>query len=789
MSNQQSYFAKSVQMIGLIAFLSILSNAHAQESVPSEGLSPRDTIGMKQKEIGSQALYRIDINNKLHSKPSAAPNLRFYTGTGSTKTISYNETTYQLNVTASVENNGTGPAGSFRVGWYCSINPLPSSGPAASDFLVTSATQSSLANGTYIIKSGSIDLDNVIGLPRGNYYVTLYIDDLKQVTELFEGDNTAAYTPPTTGEATIFYPGEAAFRPALTVDPMTWRAPPNGGTSPPVNITSLGSGATITYTISDDATWLTTSSSGGTTPGSFTMTATANVIKPTVTRTAKVTVTATAPLLGDNIRTITVTQSPPTSPASIMPVSPATVTERDTFWVDIKAGDPQPVSYLFAASFELLYNNTAYVDYLEAKTDSLFLGTDLVQLVVPDDAHGKVSVGLSRKAPASEVNGSGILVRLRFRALAGTPNNTPVIFNLSSNITASDSSGMSIPLKVTKADTTMIRSCFNVWPGDTNNDGTVNQADVLPIGLRWGCTLPARSNPMSWPSQYCSPPSTCMIADANGDGVVNQADILPIGLGWGKTHALGSPISEQPRVSAKAGATPSLRAVGSAPLKGETEFYVDLCAGDSKTPVSDLFGVSFVMDLAGAGSDVQVLEMTPGAFFGDKPLFLSKINAQTGAAGCGISLRAGQEGVSGSGVVARVKMKMVKPVSGVSLTIRDVSAIDANGNPVGLDGMNTMISSGSKGGGSIPTNYILYQNHPNPFNPTTAIRYSLPKAGSAALQVYDGRGRTVAVLAEGYQEAGEHEVLFDAKGLTSGMYYYRLQAGSVVLTKRLTLIR
>ncbi len=80
---------------------------------------------------------------------------------------------------------------------------------------------------------------------------------------------------------------------------------------------------------------------------------------------------------------------------------------------------------------------------------------------------------------------------------------------------------------------------LTVWPGDTNNNGVVNQADVLPLGLYWNKTGPARANRSTqWQGQAAAPwnPANATYADANGDGVVNQADILPIGLNWGKRH-------------------------------------------------------------------------------------------------------------------------------------------------------------------------------------------------------------------------------------------------------------
>jgi len=76
-----------------------------------------------------------------------------------------------------------------------------------------------------------------------------------------------------------------------------------------------------------------------------------------------------------------------------------------------------------------------------------------------------------------------------------------------------------------------------------------------------------------------------------------------------------------------------------------------------------------------------------------------------------------------------------------------------------------------------PTMFSLDQNYPNPFNPTTVVRYQLPVASGVKLVVYDVLGREVAVLVNERKEPGTYEVKFDGSGLTSGVYFYRIQAG------------
>ncbi len=90
---------------------------------------------------------------------------------------------------------------------------------------------------------------------------------------------------------------------------------------------------------------------------------------------------------------------------------------------------------------------------------------------------------------------------------------------------------------------------------------------------------------------------------------------------------------------------------------------------------------------------------------------------------------------------------------------------------------------------NIPAKYELAQNYPNPFNPTTVINYSIPQKGYVSLKVYNLLGREVATLIAGVQEAGNYSAPFDGTGLASGVYFYRLQAGSVSITKKLVLMK
>ena len=88
-----------------------------------------------------------------------------------------------------------------------------------------------------------------------------------------------------------------------------------------------------------------------------------------------------------------------------------------------------------------------------------------------------------------------------------------------------------------------------------------------------------------------------------------------------------------------------------------------------------------------------------------------------------------------------------------------------------------------------PKEFSLQENFPNPFNPSTQIRYNLPKPIHVRLNIYDLLGREVATLINEFQNAGYKSVSFDASSLPSGVYIYRLQAGTFSDVKKMILMK
>ena len=88
-----------------------------------------------------------------------------------------------------------------------------------------------------------------------------------------------------------------------------------------------------------------------------------------------------------------------------------------------------------------------------------------------------------------------------------------------------------------------------------------------------------------------------------------------------------------------------------------------------------------------------------------------------------------------------------------------------------------------------PDKYSLEQNYPNPFNPTTMIEYSIASDGYVTLNVYNVLGQKVDELVNGEVKAGTYEVNFDASNLSSGVYYYRIEANGFVSNRKMVLLR
>ncbi|NNG26851.1 MAG: T9SS type A sorting domain-containing protein [Ignavibacteriaceae bacterium] len=122
------------------------------------------------------------------------------------------------------------------------------------------------------------------------------------------------------------------------------------------------------------------------------------------------------------------------------------------------------------------------------------------------------------------------------------------------------------------------------------------------------------------------------------------------------------------------------------------------------------------------------------------------------------------------------------------------STVNTAGMPVGVTAQYYHFSTeillpSVDGRDAVVDKFNLDQNYPNPFNPSTVIQYSIPTSSFTQLSVFDVLGNEVAKLVNEEKPEGKYEVEFNAEGLTSGVYFYKLNAGSFVSTKKMLLLK
>ncbi len=131
-----------------------------------------------------------------------------------------------------------------------------------------------------------------------------------------------------------------------------------------------------------------------------------------------------------------------------------------------------------------------------------------------------------------------------------------------------------------------------------------------------------------------------------------------------------------------------------------------------------------------------------------------------------------------------VSLVSAPPFSHLTATARD-----KDGNTSEFSLPLTVTSAGQSTTCDVPKEFGLEQNYPNPFNPATEIRYQVPVGGGVRLVVYDLLGREVATLVDEWKEAGYYPVMFDARNQASGVYLYRMTAGTFVAVKRMAVVK
>ena len=438
--------------------------------------------------------------------------------------------------------------------------------------------------------------------------------------------------------------------------------------------------------------------------------------------------------------------------------------------IQIKVGSPNAVFNLFRISFDLKSDNTycTYVDGSSAAGD--FLGTyPRVYLIKRDNQTVNISIDGSSFSGSS---GNGVVASAKFITPANMADGTIISFSLL-DINGFDHLSNPIPLRASPLAIKII-STLAVWPGDCDNNGTIGSADVLKIGLHYGQSRSGSNNPgTAWQAYERQPwsgdqPAKKIYADADGDGDITSSDMGAVELHYDKTHPLeGTEPKTPPEDQSTSVGEIELVAVNGSGSNGEVPIDIRL------TTSMPVFGVA--MKLAYAGdSGISGFRLETGGGVLGEVLQFSRYSPEKKYFDLCLTRTQG-EGFSGLGILGRVYVQFKEKPQPVFLNVVDITANDAAGNALKLDGKGTGITSVMAGLESLPDHLVLESNYPNPFNPATTISYSLPVSGEMSLTVYDYLGRQVRRLKQGMQTRGNYSIIWDGKDqqgnvMASGAY-------------------
>lgn len=462
---------------------------------------------------------------------------------------------------------------------------------------------------------------------------------------------------------------------------------------------------------------------------------------------------------------------------SIKPVIQSTPQNGQTFRVDVKVGDTSnAVSDLFANSFELTYD-TSLVNVVEHTAGS-FLGSNVIFSAHDQPSEHSIGIGVSRSHGQNGVDGNGVVASVKFKVDMDASGGTTLNFGLKK--AKANNSGESLIVLSPESDSADVQKVHYVWPGDANNDGVTDEADVLPIGLHWNATGPARDSvSTSWEAHISEPwsPTSATFANANGDTIVNQSDVLAIGMNWGKTH------------SGQTSAPSMIKTKQAEQLAGKLDLQIreqeDRYIAEVRADVQNdqkLMGASFTFHYE--PEQVAMHGVNTGSWLGDSPIRYVHHDEKAGKVSVGLSKRAGEEAAEGDGVVASLQLEKLADRD-AKVDLRDGNASLSDGTMAGLKTTDPQSLSSRE----VPDTYSLSQNYPNPFNPSTKIEFGLPERSDVRLTVYTVTGRKVATLVDETRDAGSYEVRFDASQLASGVYFYRLEAAEFTQTHQMMLVK
>ncbi len=324
----------------------------------------------------------------------------------------------------------------------------------------------------------------------------------------------------------------------------------------------------------------------------------------------------------------------------------------------------------------------------------------------------------------------------------------------------------------------------NIWPGDSNNDLTVDNYDILNIGLgipTAGVVRPAAS--LTWVAQNCTDWPNSFInnlnfnwADCDGNGTIDSTDLSAVHLNYGQNHlgtaAAALPISTQ--ASADLFLDPAVNYYS--PL----DFVViPVKLGTTTIPAIGTYGLAY--DITYDNTKIvngSVYLTYPSTWFtpnGNRISF-ERDNFSVGQIDCG-QTRIDTTNISGNGAIAYLHLQISSTVFGaIALSISNIRAIDHLGNILPLTPIGTTLYVGPLGQ-SIQNDNVEVQIFPNPSIGNSTLTYSLSESDNITIEIFDTYGKILFREEKSNQQAGEHSTVLPTEKFAEGIYYCKLSVG------------
>jgi hypothetical protein len=323
------------------------------------------------------------------------------------------------------------------------------------------------------------------------------------------------------------------------------------------------------------------------------------------------------------------------------------------------------------------------------------------------------------------------------------------------------------------------------------SSGVVNSSDLTLFSARYFASVP------SVPAYYDIGPENAENGIGRGipspDGQINFADLVPFSLNFGTTGPASFLV--RPRVDVPKHMLddpPLIRVMrgDSIPIGVGGEFTVQVALQGDAIPFVRAVEAALCYD-ADVLDFVSSRTVTPGVDDGDPFAVTKLLPGEVGTVGIAAAALGESARLHGEGVIGRLTFVWKdRRTASTRLTLHEVKAADVNGSDIGVSAQDLELNAVNV----IPVQFALYQNFPNPFNPSTRIRFDLPEDGPVRIDIYNCMGQRVATLIDEPRQAGAYTVMWNGRNdsgleLAAGVYLFRIEAGRFSDTKKMVLLK